>query len=66
MFTTARTKNYRARKLSPLNVNSPRLINHADYREYAATTGVVSTDEKLQVLSKIDSTSKFNILAMKP
>ena len=38
------------------------MIDHADYRGYAQTTGVIFTEEKIKMLKKIDSALKFSVL----
>lgn len=55
-LTSGKGRNYKARKLSPLVILSPTTIDHADYRGYAQTTGVITKEAKMLVLEKIEST----------
>lgn len=50
------------RKLSPLVKKEPKVIKITDYKSYAAETGVLPTDYKLEVVEQFDKKQKMNLL----
>jgi len=50
------------RKLSPLEKFGAKVIKFSDFQAYKERTGVIAGEQKMQVLEKIDSEGKLQIL----